>query len=424
MLRKIKFTLLKKSLLALMALVIFQGCCSNNNEGISEWRGPNRSGIYNETNLLNQWPENGPDLLWTYNGIGKGYGSPSVLGDKIFVNGEQDSSSFLFAFNLQGELLWKSPNGKEFMGEGFSSTYPGARSTPTVVNDLVYISSGKGRIACFETSTGTEKWAVDIIKDLGGLESYFGYSESLIVDDTKVYSFAGGAINNMVAFDRFTGEIVWASEAIKDTFSYCSPILVELPTRKVIVTHSRHYLYTVDCNNGQALGFYELVGSEWDGEHCNSPVYSEGFIYFIGNDEKGNGAVKLEIAQNGERIKELWSNKRIRNNFNAFVKVENKLFTTIKGNWLKALNDENGEVVDSVKVATGSLIYADNKFICYGMNGDITLIQYKENKFDITGAFKVKQGTEHHFAHPVLANEIMYIRHGNSLLAYDLRMKE
>lgn len=354
MLRKIKLTLIKKLLFALVALVLFQGC-SNNNEEISEWRGPNRSGIYNETNLLNQWPENGPELLWVYNGIGKGYGSPSVLGDKIFVNGEQDSTSFLFAFNLQGELLWKSPNGKEFMGEGFSSTYAGVRSTPTVVNELVYTSSGKGRIACYETSTGNEKWAIDIIKDLGGSESYFGYSESLVVDDNKVYSFVSGAKNNMVAFDRFTGEIVWASEALKDTFSYCSPILVELPIRKVIVTHSRHNLYALDCNNGQALGTYELVNAEWDGEHCNSPLYAEGAIYFIGNDEKGDGAVKLEIEQNGESINELWSNKRIRNNFNGYVKVGDKLFTTIKGNWLKAMNDENGEVVDSVKVATGRL---------------------------------------------------------------------
>jgi hypothetical protein len=96
------------------------------------------------------------------------------------------------------------------------------------------------------------------------------------------------------------------------------------------------------------------------------------------------------------------------------------MFTTVKGNWLKALDIENGTVTDSVKVATGSIIYADNKFICYGMNGDVNLVTYTENQFEVKSTFKVKQGTDHHFSHPVLANGVMYIRHGDALLVYKI----
>lgn len=393
-------------------------CKQNNNQEIAQWRGADRNGNYiDETNLLQEWPENGPELLWTYEGIGKGYASPSVLNGKIFINGEQDSSSFLFAFDLDGNLLWKSPNGKEFMGEGFSSTYPGSRSTPTVVNDLVYSTSGMNRIACFETSTGKEKWAVDLTKDYGGFNHYFGYSESVLVDDNKVYCFPTGAKHNTIALDRFTGDMVWSSQAMRDTFSYCSPILAQLPERKVMITHSRHNLYAVDCENGEALGSYKITGFEYDGEHCNSPAYSDGSIYFIGN-EKECGAVRLEISPDGTSIKEVWCNSKIKNNFNGFVKFDNRLFTTVKGNWLKAINISDGMVTDSVKVATGSLIYADEKFICYGMNGEVNLVTYTDSKFDVKGTFKVKQGTGHHFAHPVLADGIMYIRHGDALMAY------
>ncbi len=417
----IKFLFSIKLPIFIVVYILFQSCIPNGKQNISEWRGPSRSGIYNETNLLNEWPENGPDLLWVYEGIGKGYGASSVLNDKIFVNGEQDSLGFLFVFDIEGNLLWKSPNGKEFFGTGLASTYPGARSTPTVVNNLVYSTSGMGRIACFETSTGDERWGVDIVNDLGGRYGEFGYSESVLVDDKNVYCFPGGAERNMAALNRFTGKPVWSSETLRDTFSYCSPIFVDLPTRKILITHSRHNLYAVDCSNGEALGSYGLEGYEWDGEHCNSPIYSDGFIYFIGNDEKGKGAVKLELAQDGESIKELWYNEKVRNNFGGFVKVENNLFTTIKGNWLKALDLDNGTVADSVKVATGSLIYADDKFICYGMNGEVNLIKFNQNKFDVTSTFKVKQGTGHHFSHPVIANGIMYVRHGNALLAYKIK---
>jgi len=403
----------------IVAFCLIQSCTPGAKNEIAGWRGPDRTGIYNETELLNEWSENGPDLLWEYEGIGKGYGAPSILNDKIFVNGEQNNKSFLFAFDLQGNLLWKSPNGKVFIGKGLSATYPGVRSTPTVVNDLVYATSGKGRIACFEVETGAEKWAVDIVNDFGSSIPEFGYSESVAVDEKNVYCFPGGAENNMAALDRFTGKVVWSSEAMKDTFSYCSPVLVELPNRKVLITHSRHNLFVVDSKTGEVLGSQKIEDYEYDGEHSNTPIYNEGFIYFVGN-EKGYGAVKMELSQDGENIKELWRNPKVKNNFSGFVKLENKLFTTVKGNWLKVLDLDNGMVSDSIKVAHGSLIYADNKFICYGMNGDVNLIQNKLNKLEVSGTFKVEQGTGHHFSHPVLANGKLYLRHGNSLLAYKI----
>uniref|UniRef100_UPI0032171D79 outer membrane protein assembly factor BamB family protein n=1 Tax=uncultured Draconibacterium sp. TaxID=1573823 RepID=UPI0032171D79 len=415
--KKLQFFLL----ITFVVIGIIRCSSPKNKTEIAEWRGPNRTGIYNENNLLNEWAEDGPELLWVFEGLGKGYAAPIIFNDQIFVNGETDSSSFLFALNLDGNLLWKSPNGKEFMGEGFSGTYPGSRSTPTVINNLVYATSGHGRIACFETESGNEKWAIDIVKDFKSSIPYFGYSESVIVNDDKVYCFAGGPKVNMAALNRFTGETVWTSEAMKDTFSYCSPILVELESGKAIVTHSRHNLYAVDCNTGKTLGSYYLEGFEYDGEHCNSPVYSDGFIYFIGNDTEGCGAVKLELSKDGESLKEVWSNKKIKNNFNGYVKVGRNLFTTVKGNWLKALDIENGHVTDSAKVATGSIISADNKFICYGMNGEVNLITYNENKFNTHGKFKVSQGTGHHFSYPVLANGILYIRHGNALMAYKIK---
>lgn len=406
--------------ITLVVLSMFQSCEQKTQFEIAEFRGPERTGIYNESNLLKEWPENGPELIWKYEGLGKGYAAPVVFNDKIFVNGEQDSTSFLFAFDLKGQLLWKTSNGKEFMGEGFSSTYPGSRSTPTVVNDLVYATSGMGRIACFETATGKELWAVNIVEDFGSEVPYFGYAESVIVDDEKVYSFVGDDKNNMVALNRFTGETVWSSEALKDTFSYCSPVLVNLTERSVIVTHSRHHIYAVDCSNGEVLGTYFWEGYEYDGEHCNPPVYADGSIYFIGNDEKGKGAIKLELGENGESLKEVWFNNKIMNNFNGYVKADNHLFTTVKGNWLKALADESGEVTDSVKVATGSMISADNMFFCYGMNGDMNLVQYKENEFKVTGNFKIREGDGQHFSHPVIKNGILYIRHGNTLVAYKI----
>ncbi len=54
---------------------------------IYQWRGYNRDGQYNETNLLSQWPEKGPQLLWSFSELGAGYSAPVITPDKIYVNG-------------------------------------------------------------------------------------------------------------------------------------------------------------------------------------------------------------------------------------------------------------------------------------------------------------------------------------------------
>ena len=58
---------------------------------LSEWRGPDRSGIYNESGLLKKWPANGPALLWEAENMGDGYSSATVTSDAVYVTGRKDS---------------------------------------------------------------------------------------------------------------------------------------------------------------------------------------------------------------------------------------------------------------------------------------------------------------------------------------------
>jgi outer membrane protein assembly factor BamB len=418
---KIQLSHLKINLPNAMAILALAAICTGGYaQNIAQWHGVNRDGQYNETSLLNKWKDGGPELLWATEGIGKGYAAPSVTQDKIFINGEIDTTSYLFAYDLKGKLLWKVENGKEFYGNGFSSQFPGARSTPTVVDDLVYSCSGRGRIICCDTKTGTLKWTLDMIRDMNGYETEFGIAESLLVDENKIYCNPGGPSTKVAALDRFTGKTLWTSEAFKDTTSLCSPILINYPARKILVAVSRHFLFALDCKNGETLWKYELKGYEAEGDHCNTPVHYKGSIYFVSGDRMGQGAFRLELTPDGTGIKEIWANPQIKNNFGSFIMLDDRLFTTIRGNYLKSLEINRGTVADSIKVSTGGLIFGDNKFICYGNNGDLSLITYDQGKMAVSSMFKVEKGTLQHFAHPVVANGIMYVRHGNALMAYKI----
>jgi outer membrane protein assembly factor BamB len=410
-----------KNLLSITVIFIIV-CLSSQSfsQNVTQWRGPNRDGKYNETQLLKQWPENGPQLLWSIETLGEGYAAPVVTSDRVFVNGVVNGESHLFAFDLKGKMLWKSPNGKEFTGEGYSANFPGARPSPTVVGDLVYTSSGLGRIACFDASTGKEKWAVDMVKDLKGYLNEFGYAESFVTDEKLLYCFPGGAAKNIAALDRLTGKTVWTSKALGDTTHFCSPILINLPSRKIYVSVSRHWIFAVDCKNGELLWKYPIA-FKYDGDHVNTPVYEAPYLYWVSGDENGNGAVKLELSPDGKSVKEIWSNPEVRNSMGGLIVIDGKLFVTTENKNLNILDPATGTVATKIKAPYGNLISADNKFIVYGNNGEVSLFNYEKGILVPGGIFKITKGSKEHFAHPILANGVLYIRHGEALMAYKVK---
>jgi|GEM_PF-6687333 len=78
----------------------------------------------------------------------------------------------------------------------------------------------------------------------------------------------------------------------------------------------------------------------------------------------------------------------------GFVIVGNTLFATIENNYLKAVELNKGTIVDSVKGRNGSLIFGDNKFICYGNNGEVNLINYDQKSSSLRANSKSRKGAK------------------------------
>ena len=256
-----------------------------------------------------------------------------------------------------------------------------------------------------------------MVNDLKGYMNGFGYSESLVADDNNVYCFPGGVNANVVALNKSTGKTVWTSKALGDTINYCSPIIAKFPSRDVLITFSNFYIMGVDAKNGELLWSQKQENVKQK-QQCNSPIFSDGSIYYVAGD--GNGAVKLELTADGKSFKEIWRNGNTRNNFNGFVKVSDYLFSPDKTQKMKCIDTKTGLVVDSLKVNKGAVIAADGMLYCYSDNGEVNLIKLTGTKMEIVGKLKIDKGTKEHFAHPVIANGVLYIRHGKALMAYDI----
>lgn len=78
-------------------------------QSISQWRGPDRNGVFPESGLLKSWPENGPQLLWINDNLGRGFSSVSVTDKEIFIAGLEDSMEYLTALDFDGFGFLLSP---------------------------------------------------------------------------------------------------------------------------------------------------------------------------------------------------------------------------------------------------------------------------------------------------------------------------
>jgi outer membrane protein assembly factor BamB len=412
---------MKNSLLLAVIVYMLLTGCSEKSQNIAQFRGVHRDGTYKETGLLKAWPADGPKLLWETDTIGYGYGSPVVSGNTLYVNGETDSISHLFAFDLKGNLLWKSPNGREFTGDGFSAGFPGSRSTPTVFKGMVYAHSGLGRIACFDAQTGKEIWTKHMVKDFGGAIGYFGYSESLLIDGDYLYCYPGGPESNVVCLDRLTGNVVWKSKGLSQVAAFNSPIMITLPERKLFVTISKNSLFALDAKNGELLWTVKEDSVKYDDEYCNTPIYSEGFIYSMPGNENGKGTFKLKLSPDGKSVQEVWRNLDAKNLMSGYVIVNDKLYTTSKNKKLWCVDTKTGTVVDTLRNLSGSLITADNKLFCYTDNGNVNLIDISGTEMKVTGKFAITRGNKEHMAYPTISKGVLYVRHGKALMAYQIK---
>jgi outer membrane protein assembly factor BamB len=72
-------------------------------------------------------------------------------------------------------------------------------------------------------------------------------------------------------------------------------------------------------------------------------------------------------------------------------------------------------------LAVGNIIANDGMLYCYTEKGEMVLAQANPEKFDIKGKFNITLGTEQHWAHTVIYKGILYVRHGNTLMAYKIK---
>ncbi len=384
-------------------------------QDLVQWRGADRNGIYNETGLLKEWPSEGPKLLWNFDGLGQGFTSVTVVNDKVYITGLVDGKGLVFCIGTDGKLIWKTEYGKDW-----TDSYPGTRTSLIYNKAKLYLASAYGEALCLDAINGKKVWSVDMAAKYGSRTPKWGIVEAPVILGDKVFFTPGGTEVVLVALNINTGAEIWKSKATGDASAYCSPLLINHKGKNILVTSLTNNIVGVDPLNGELL--WKVAQTNVYSIHPNTPLYKDGFIYCLTGYK--TGGVMIKISDDGKSVTELWRNTTLDSQMGGAVWINDYIIGSGHQNdrsW-QCLDAKTGnKLFKSTEIGKGAVIYADGLFYCYADNGEMGIMEITDKSFKLKSKFRIVLGTEQHWAHPVIDKGVLYIRHGNTLMAYNVK---
>ena len=223
-----------------------------------------------------------------------------------------------------------------------------------------------------------------------------------------------------MALNRLTGETIWASTGKQELSAYCTPLLIELPARKLFVTMTASDIIGLDAATGKLLWSYPQT-NEW-AVHANTPVYADGGILCFSG--YGQGGPKLKLSSDGSSVTLEWFAKTFDSRMGGAVYVDGYVYGSgdTSGKEWQCLDWKTGEKkYASTDVAKGAVIYADGNLYGYTQKGELFMAKATPAEFKVSGKVAVTLGSDQHWAHPVINDGILYVRHGNAVMAYKIK---
>lgn len=403
----------------------------------TQWRGPDRANLSSEKGLFESWGPNGPKLAWTAKGLGSGYASVSVASGLIFTTGNIGNTQSCVAINASdGSVAWT----RKLVGKAPEHGYPGSRTTPTVDGDNLYLVSSDGEIFCLHAKDGKIKWSRSFGDWNGKMMSKWGYSESPLIDGDHVICTPGGNKGMVVALNKNDGSEIWACKLpsydretgvngkdLRDGAGYSSAVISNGGGVKQYVQLVGRGLIGIRASDGKLLWRYVRVSNGT--ANIPTAIVKDNLIFTSTGYNTGSALLELVAEGDGVAVKEKYwlPGRTFQNKHGGVTLVDGHLYCGHgNGNGLPICADfYSGEVTWGPERAKGkgeaTLVYADGHLVVRRENGTVMLIKANPEKMEIVNSFTPAFQQGKTWAHPVIANGILYLREQDKLMAYKLK---
>ena len=271
----------------------------------SRFRGPNGSGISDDSNVPLEWNEK-KNLAWKLKLPGAGASSPIVTKDYVFVTsysgygvpGERGGSSDKLERHLScvdrktGKVVWAKTvknQQREDVYQGMGVPEHGyATNTPVTDGEHIYVFYGKSGVLAYDLK-GEKVWEKNV-----GTESSnrrWGSASSLLLHGNRLIVNASEESQAIFALDKKTGKEIWKTEASSLELAYSTPALVKIDDKRTdLVVAVPSEVWGINPDNGKLVWFVET--SLTDNLSPSVNVVGNMIYVFGGYRSKGSLAIK------------------------------------------------------------------------------------------------------------------------------------
>lgn len=391
-----------------------------------QWRGPSRDGISTDTGLLKRWPQQGPPLVRSVRGLGKGYASQVVGEGRLVTIGKDGQTVFARCFaEKDGRLIWSTMIGQ---------TARKALSTPTIDGDRVYALDPDGNLHCLAVSDGKVIWKRSFAAEFGGkLQNGRGFAESPLVDGDWLVGTPGGEDHTMVLLNKMTGKRKWscAVEAFgprgRVGAGFSSPVAMTVSGIRMYVQFIGRGVIGVRAADGKLMWGYNKIAIPQ--ANIPTPVVV-GSRVFTSNGYNCGSALLSIVAdgQGGVKMEEEYHlrGREFQNHHGGFVHVDGHIYGGHGSNngLPTCIELETGDVLWKRRgpgAGSAAVIFADGSLYMRYSNGVVALVDASPEGFRLRGSFRLPGVGNDSWSHPSLANGRLYLRENDSLHVYDVR---
>ena len=404
-----------------------------------QWRGPDRDGFAAADESLGPaWGDDGPKELWTLNGMGKGFASVAVVGDRLYTTGNFKDGQRVVAVDLPAaggspKIVWS----KAFTDGVPKHGYDGSRSTPTVVGDKLYVTGSAGSVACLSTD-GKVLWGKDFGKEYGSGKQSWGYAESPLVDGDRVVFTPGSDVALMVACDRNTGEEVWRAAYPDDLTGgkreagYSSAVISEGGGVKQYVQMTGAGPVGVRASDGEVLWSSPAAANRT--AVIPTPLIDGDLVFVSSGYGAGAACFKLSPAGDDKATAEMvyeLDGKEFQNHHGQMILADGYVYAGTghggRANSPVCLALATGEIVwgggkDKLTgpgQGSAAVIAAGDDLLFRYQSGEISRVDLTTDGYNPTGLFTPTiNENDPSWAHPAVAGGVLFVREQDALMGY------
>ena len=309
---------------------------TSSEDNFTNFRGPGGNGIATQKNIPIDWNgETGENIAWKVAIPLRGFNSPIIWGNKLFISGAKESRREIYCLDRNsGEFLWtaKVENVPESPAkEPEVANYTG-HAAPTMATDgnKVFAIFSNGDIVGLDMD-GNQVWA----RNLGAPVNHYGHSSSLMVyKDKIIVQYDQKNLKRILALSVNTGETVW-SKTRDVKISWASPVIVNTGTRMEAILAAEPFVISYDPDTGNELWRADCIA----GEVGPSVAYADGIVFSV-NDYSKLAAIKI-----GDTPEILWESEDYLSDIPSPVATNNYLFLATSYGVIVCYDAKNGTIL-------------------------------------------------------------------------------